>query len=460
MFPYNNRIADYTAAFPGAVYTPLEMKNENTDGELLSESGMVPAAADFEGRRRLNLNQVPVEQLGMSVTVDGSPRQIVPHGEAPAEGQVAVSMVTGVLDFHASDAGLAVAVDYRGKGTPVMAFAFHQVGKELAATQTKLLSVENEMDELAEDVGALEDEVAIKQDGDPLLTAIAALTTAADQLVYTTGSDAVALTALTAFARGLLAATDAAAARSTIGALGGGLGVTDKALLRADGTGGATAQGSTVTVTDGGGLRTGYGSTTAPAWSFGGETNKGFYSPSGGSLGFVAGSTEYFRFEGGSSFGPIGASRDLGGTSMTTGVRRWGTVYAVAGDFSGALSCVGGLLSGIRQTANQITVIDDNRTLLSSEAGSVVVVHSIDEDCYIALPPTPTTCSPFEVIVGTKDNGVRVEFSGLTVIDYAGGVLSGAPFADADDVGAVLIVRAISTNTVVVLVNRGFHYTP
>lgn len=54
------------------------------------------------------------------------------------------------------------------------------------------------------------------QPDDPLLSAIAALNTAADQLIYTIGADQVALTALTSFARSLLAATNAAAVRTAL----------------------------------------------------------------------------------------------------------------------------------------------------------------------------------------------------------------------------------------------------
>ncbi|MDT3735556.1 MAG: hypothetical protein ROZ00_04975 [Denitratisoma sp.] len=57
-----------------------------------------------------------------------------------------------------------------------------------------------------------------KQPLDDMLTALSALVTAADQTLYFTGPDAPALTALTAFARTLLAAADAADARATIGA--------------------------------------------------------------------------------------------------------------------------------------------------------------------------------------------------------------------------------------------------
>ncbi len=56
------------------------------------------------------------------------------------------------------------------------------------------------------------------QPKDTLLTALAALTTEADKLVYFTGSDTVNQTTLTSFARTLLDDIDAATARTTLGA--------------------------------------------------------------------------------------------------------------------------------------------------------------------------------------------------------------------------------------------------
>lgn len=60
--------------------------------------------------------------------------------------------------------------------------------------------------------------LAGKQPLDATLTAIAGLATAANQLIYSTGVDTFATSALTAFARSLLDDADAAAARLTLGA--------------------------------------------------------------------------------------------------------------------------------------------------------------------------------------------------------------------------------------------------
>lgn len=52
---------------------------------------------------------------------------------------------------------------------------------------------------------------------DPTLTALAALVTAADKLIYSTGVDTFSQAALTAFARTLIAAVDAASMRTVLG---------------------------------------------------------------------------------------------------------------------------------------------------------------------------------------------------------------------------------------------------
>lgn len=65
------------------------------------------------------------------------------------------------------------------------------------------------------------------QASDPTLTALAALTTAADRLIYATGPDAFAVSPLTAYMRSLLDDPDAASARATLG-----LGATDVFSMR------------------------------------------------------------------------------------------------------------------------------------------------------------------------------------------------------------------------------------
>lgn len=66
---------------------------------------------------------------------------------------------------------------------------------------------------------------AATQPLDATLTALAALLTSADKLIYATGADQFAITTLTAYARGVLAASTASAMRDALGAgsLGGGL---------------------------------------------------------------------------------------------------------------------------------------------------------------------------------------------------------------------------------------------
>lgn len=71
---------------------------------------------------------------------------------------------------------------------------------------------------------------------DATLTALAAVATAADKLIYATGADAFATTSLTAFARTLLAGADALAARNILGTLGDNQAWQDLTASRALGT--------------------------------------------------------------------------------------------------------------------------------------------------------------------------------------------------------------------------------
>jgi phage-related tail fiber protein len=64
---------------------------------------------------------------------------------------------------------------------------------------------------------AIQTQLGGKQNLDATLTALAALTTAADQLIYATGVDTFAMASLTTFGRSLIDDADAATARTTLG---------------------------------------------------------------------------------------------------------------------------------------------------------------------------------------------------------------------------------------------------
>lgn len=106
--------------------------------------------------------------------------------------------------------------------------------------------------------GAIDELEAEKQAISPLLTAIAALATAADKLLYFTGPDAPATADFTAFARLLVAAVDPAAARSvldlgsmatqnapSVNITGGSVALASGILGYATGNGGTVAQAGT-----------------------------------------------------------------------------------------------------------------------------------------------------------------------------------------------------------------------
>lgn len=134
---YVNALAQYTAVFPGSVYTPRELRHPAANGFPVSgEAFTVPASADGEGRRRMLLDYLPMEVPGFTITVGGSSRTIIPYGETPASGEVAVSFAYGIVEFHASDAGGSASASYTARGTgPVVALLI-AIQKELAATQT------------------------------------------------------------------------------------------------------------------------------------------------------------------------------------------------------------------------------------------------------------------------------------------------------------------------------------
>jgi len=153
-----------------------------------------------------------------------------------------------------------------------------------------------------------------------------------------------------------------------------GLGSTDNVILRANGTGGATAQGSAVTITDANVIQAGNGCATTPTYSFSSNTNLGMYRAGADLLNFATGGTERIRLK--------DALFNLGDTlngSMNTGINinqgaydneifalkssdvAHGTTSVTETDTFGVFSKVaatpGGLrICGLVDTANNIAV--------------------------------------------------------------------------------------------------------
>lgn len=136
---YSNSLAEVTAVFPGAVYTPVEIKNYDEVGDSSynrTRNGTVPATPDADGRYRVHLDGVLKSQVVPTVTVGGAARTLVKYGETVQSGQFAVSLLLGIVEFHSSDAGLAFQAVHTIFGGYLSAALIHQLQKEIAALET------------------------------------------------------------------------------------------------------------------------------------------------------------------------------------------------------------------------------------------------------------------------------------------------------------------------------------
>ncbi len=140
MFVWNNDITDITVEFPAALTSIVNVRNRNDNGYTISnETGTVPPIADGEGKYRLSLDLVPLEQPGVIIEVDPGggfeARDNVPYGETVGVGQVGIEMETGLLEFNVADANKVVRASYTGHGSAVMAYLANKVQAELRAVQ-------------------------------------------------------------------------------------------------------------------------------------------------------------------------------------------------------------------------------------------------------------------------------------------------------------------------------------
>ena len=81
--------------------------------------------------------------------------------------------------------------------------------------------------------------------------------------------------------------------------IGGSTGATDEAILRADGVGGATLQGSGVTISDANAITAGAGTVSLPAYTFAGDTDTGFYLSGSNTVTFTTNNSARTAFSSG-----------------------------------------------------------------------------------------------------------------------------------------------------------------
>jgi hypothetical protein len=229
------------------------------------------------------------------------------------------------------------------------------------------------------------------------LGSIAALTTAADKMIYTTAANTYAVTDLTAAGRALLDDANATAQRSTLGlggaatlnvgtaagtvaagddsrfaaAVVGPASATDNAVVRYDGTTGKLVQNSTnVVIDDTGKLGVGTASPTATL-DVNGAIKSATVSNAGASIDFATGNLQYTT----AACGSIALNNMKSGASYTLGVQgaAGGTCAftAYSGSGTGALTVKAGSV-GLTQTAGKHALF----TFLVM--GSYVYVASID----------------------------------------------------------------------------------
>ena len=163
----------------------------------------------------------PVDQFGG--LANGAVLRVI-DGSKNVEGQMPVTTSAG-----AADAGKIPQLDAAGKLDPSLVAGTFATDAEVAAAVAAHEAAFDPHPGYATDgdvstvAGILGSHVAASnphtgaQPIDALLTAISALTTAADRLAYFTGVDTVALTTFTAAARTFAAAVDAAAQRTAMG---------------------------------------------------------------------------------------------------------------------------------------------------------------------------------------------------------------------------------------------------
>lgn len=230
-------LAGVTTAADKMIYAIGEDQFSTTDLTAFARS-ILDDASEAEFKATVNL-EIGTDVQAYSANLDGwsavAPSSYYTKTEADAAFQPLDSNLTAWAAVNPSSYYTAAEVDAGFQPldadlTAIAALSTQAYGRSLltAANEAGFKQLVNL--EIGVDVQAYSANLdawsalvpSAKQDADATLTALAGVSTAADKLIYATGSDTFTTTDLTSFARTVLDDTDAATARSTLGAAASG----------------------------------------------------------------------------------------------------------------------------------------------------------------------------------------------------------------------------------------------
>jgi phage-related tail fiber protein len=159
----------------------------------------VTNSANLTAARTLNVN---VSDADRTITLSGN---------------LTVSAAATVSGTNTGDQTITLTGDVTGSGTGSFAATLSNTGVAAGTYRSVTVDTKGRVTTGTNPTTLAGYGITDAQPLDATLTALAGLSTSANQLIYSTGSDTFAMSSLTAFGRSLIDDNDAAAARSTLG---------------------------------------------------------------------------------------------------------------------------------------------------------------------------------------------------------------------------------------------------
>jgi hypothetical protein len=227
---------------------------------------------------------------------------------------------------------------------------------------------------------------------------------------------------------------------SAAGGIGGSTGATDNAILRADGTGGTTAQSSLVTITDLGAIRAGNGDGSAPTYSFSSFTNSGLSYFSNGIVANILGNAITYTTATDHRLGSAIQVTWSSNTNPAAASADVGQVRAAADDLviTNGSTGYGSLRSDrlvVPKTTDYSVVAADTQKFLNNTGAGGAVVFTL---------PTPVVGMQFEFYRDANQT-VTVDIAGGVTIQVGASVTTAGGNVTLDAVGSRIRIVAIST---------------